>query len=96
MVRRPHLTSPPGPGWRVATRLRGLADNGSIDTQQLEAALTWGRWAERTPAPVTSAWRMKVDGGTRGTERIVEAHTLDEAAKLRDRAAALGPEKCAL
>jgi hypothetical protein len=83
-------------GWRVHTRLRGLADAGLIDRQQLDAATSWGRWTERTAAPVTSGWRMKVDGGTRRAERIVEAHTLDTATKLRACAVALGPERCAL
>jgi hypothetical protein len=32
---------------RVHSRLVGLAESGRIDREQLEAAVTWGDWAER-------------------------------------------------
>jgi hypothetical protein len=82
-------------GWRTHSRLRGLFDARLIDGQQLDAAELWGKWAARTAAPVTSGWRMRVDGGSTWG-RDPGAHQIDAAKRLRACAAAIGPERVAL
>jgi len=79
----------------VHSRLASLAESGKIERDQLDAAATWGRWAERTSAPVTSAWRLRVDGGSIGADGIA-SHQLDAAGRLRACRAVLGAERCAL
>jgi hypothetical protein len=83
-------------GWRTCSRLQGLANARLIDVQQLDAAELWGKWAARTNAPVTSGWRMRVDGGTSAWGRDPGAHQIDAAKRLRACAAAIGPERVAL
>jgi hypothetical protein len=43
-------------GWRVHSRLASLAESGRIDREQLEAAITWGIWAERVTTRGTTSW----------------------------------------
>jgi hypothetical protein len=83
------------PGWRVHSRLDALATSGKIDREQLEAAATWGRWAERTGSPGTSPWRIRVDGGVTSADGH-GVRTLAAATKLRESAAALGAARYAL
>jgi hypothetical protein len=82
-------------GWRVHSRLDSLATSGKIDREQLEAAVTWGRWAERVATPGTSPWRIRVDGGGHGGGNLTDRQ-LDAAAKLRASTAALGVSRIAL
>lgn len=82
-------------GWQVHSRLAALAANGMIDREQMEAAASWGRWAERTSAPGTSPWRIRVDGGAIGGDGLT-GRTLAATTRLRASAAALGAARCAL
>ena len=81
--------------WRVHSRLIGLAQSGRIDHEQLEAAVTWGAWAERVATPGTSPWRIRVDGGGQGPGDFT-CRQLDAAARLRASTAALGASRIAL
>jgi len=82
-------------GWRVHSRLDSLATSGRIDRQQLEAAVTWGNWAERVATPGTSPWRIRVDGGGQGGGTFADRQ-IDVAARLRESTAALGTSRIAL
>jgi len=83
------------PGWRVHSRLASLAEAGRIDREQLEAAASWGRWAERTGKPRTSAWRIRVDGGSPCNTSLTDRQ-MDAAGRLRTSLTALGAARCAL
>jgi hypothetical protein len=79
----------------VHPRLRGLYDSGLITEPELHAAEQWGRWTERTDAPVTSSWQVKVDGGSpaHGDPRSA---AIQAAKHCREIAAALGQARTAL
>jgi hypothetical protein len=81
--------------WRVHSRLASLAESGRIDREQLEAAVTWGNWAERVATPGTSPWRIRVDGGGQGGGTFTDRQ-IDAAARLRESTAALGASRIAL
>jgi hypothetical protein len=82
-------------GWRVHSRLTGLAESGRIDREQLEATVTWGNWAERVATPGTSPWRIRVDGGGQGGGTFADRQ-IDAAARLRESTAALGISRITL
>jgi hypothetical protein len=77
-------------GWRVATRLDGLLEAGRIDTEQLQAAQEWRRWAEIVTPTRVQAWDVRVDASlvANDTGMIIRVNA---QAKLRSAAAALGP-----
>ena len=78
------------------SRLASLAESGRIERDQLDAAATWGQWAERVGAPITAAWRLRVDGGALGGDGGLTSRELEVAGRLRASSAALGAARCAL
>jgi hypothetical protein len=91
-VRAPEIsTTRLHPGWRVHSRLASLAESGRIERNELDAAATWGQWAERIDAPITSAWRIRVDGGQLSGDSRLTNRRLDAAGWLRASTDAWGP-----